>query len=91
MKRPFTIALLIFVLSAAAYHQGTASLEATSEGNGRIYFDTDKSYRLTPAENGSFIIGSPGREVVRFDAVNGRISGLTLNPGPWAIQAKKMP
>jgi len=63
-------------------------LNTALKGNGRIYFDKDRKYRLTPAENGLFIIESPGRDVVRFDESGGRIIGLTLNPGPWAINAK---
>ena len=66
----------------------SGSLSAALKGNGRIYFDKDKTYRLTPAANGLFIIESPARDVVRFDESGGRISGLTLNPGPWAISAK---
>ena len=65
------------------------SLVAKFEGNGRIYFDKDKTYVIKPAENGLFIIESPGREVLRFDESGGQISGLTLNPGPWAIRALK--
>lgn len=63
------------------------SLAAKFEGNGRIYFDKDKRYSLTPAENGLFIIESPGREVLRFDKLDGNITSLTMNPGPWAIRA----
>ena len=62
------------------------SLTAKFEGNGRIYFDKDKGYSITPAENGLFIIESPGREVLRFDKISGKITGLTMNPGPWAIR-----
>jgi L-aminopeptidase/D-esterase-like protein len=63
------------------------SLSAGFTGNGRIYFDKNKSYPLTPAENGLFIIESPGREVLRFDETGGSITGLTMNPGPWSIRA----
>jgi L-aminopeptidase/D-esterase-like protein len=65
------------------------SLSAKFEGNGRIYFDKDKTYPITPAENGLFIIESPGREVLKFDESGGKVSVLTLNPGPWAIKALK--
>lgn len=62
------------------------SLVATFRGNGRIYFDKDKIYQLTPAENGLFIIESPGREVLRFDDNSG-VFGLTINPGPWELRS----
>ena len=63
-------------------------LVARCIGFGRIYFDKEKDYQLTPAENGLFIIESPGREVIRFDEAGGKVAGLTLNPGPWALQAQ---
>ena len=63
------------------------SLVAKFDGNGRIYFGKDKTYRITPAENRLFIIESPGREVLRFDEIGGQLIGLTLNPGPSAIKA----
>jgi hypothetical protein len=70
------------------------SLEADSlvtkfEGNGRMYFDKDRTYPITPAENGLFIIESPGREVLRFDESGGQLVGLTLNPGPWSLKATR--
>jgi L-aminopeptidase/D-esterase-like protein len=65
------------------------SLAAKFEGNGRIYFDKDKIYPITSAENGLFIIESPGREVLRFDEAGGNVNGLTVNPGPWVIRALK--
>jgi L-aminopeptidase/D-esterase-like protein len=63
-------------------------INASLKGNGRIFFDKDRSYRLTPAKDGLFIIESSARDVIRFDESAGRITGLTLNPGPWAISAK---
>ncbi len=69
--------------------QEPQGLVARFEGNGRIYFDKDKSYTLTPAENGLFIIETPGREVIRFDENGGRVTGMTLNPGPWPIRAER--
>lgn len=67
------------------------SLSAKFDGNGRIYFDKDKAYPVSPAENGFFLIESPGREVLRFEESGGSITGLTMNPGPWAIRAVRKP
>lgn len=58
------------------------------KGNGRIYFDKDRKYRLVPAASGQFIVESPARDVVRFEESAGRVTGLILNPGPWAVTAK---
>ena len=63
-------------------------LNLTASGNGRIYFDPDRTYRLVAVGGGSFMLDSPARDVIRFDDSGGRITGLTLNPGPWAIQAR---
>jgi len=63
-------------------------LNAEIEGNGRIFFDKNRKYRLVAANDGLFIIQSPGRDVIKFDEADGRVSGLTLNPGTWAIHAK---
>jgi hypothetical protein len=67
--------------------EGT-NLTATYNGSGRIYFDNDRKYQITPAQNGLFIIESPARDVLRFDESGGVITGLTMNPGPWPIGAK---
>ena len=63
------------------------SLVAVFSGNGRIYFDKERKYQITAAENGLFIIEAPARDVLKFDEASGRITGLTLNPGPWSINA----
>jgi len=65
------------------------SLRASFKGNGRIYFDKDRTYRLAAAENGVWVLDSAARDVVQFDESKGRVSGLTLNPGPWANRAMR--
>jgi 6-aminohexanoate-oligomer endohydrolase len=70
------------VVSSNAY-----SLTARFEGNGRIYFDNGKTYQISPADNGLFIIESPGREVLSFGEAGGNVTGLSINPGPWEIRA----
>ena len=65
------------------------NLVAEVEGNGRVYFDARKKYRLTPVPNDHFVVESRARDILRFDESAGRISGLTLNPGPWLIQATR--
>ena len=63
------------------------ALSARFTGNGRIYFDKDRAYRIAAAEQGLFVVESPAREVIRFDESGKQVIGLTLNPGPWAIRA----
>ena len=62
-------------------------LTGAFEGNGRIYFEENRTYELTAAKDGVFIIESPARDVIRFDQLEGVVTGLTLNPGAWSITA----
>lgn len=64
-------------------------LRASFQGNGRMFFDKDRTYRLAAAENGLFVLDAPARDVVRFEESEGRVAGLTMNPGPWAIRATR--
>ena len=65
------------------------TLSAEFKGKGRIYFDPGRTYRLAAAQDGSFVLESAARDVVRFDGSDGTITGLTMNPGPWAIRAAR--
>lgn len=63
------------------------TLTIACNGNGRIYFDQNRKYRLNPAERGQFLMESPGLDVIRFEKQNEVITSLTINPGPWSIEA----
>lgn len=65
------------------------SLVAMYGGIPQIYFWEPK-HKLIAAENGRFIIDLPARDVIGFDESGGGVTGLTLNPGPWAIKARRM-
>ena len=62
-------------------------LMAEFRGNGRIYFEEGRAYRLTAAEDGMFVVESPAQDVIRFEQPEGKVTGLTINPGPWAVSA----
>jgi L-aminopeptidase/D-esterase-like protein len=66
-------------------------LTAKFKGNGRIYFDENKEYRLKPATNGLFIIDAPSKDVIRFNQLkeSSVATSMTINPGPWHIEAKR--
>jgi hypothetical protein len=70
------------------FDRGT--LTAEFKGNGRMYFDADKPYRMTAAQDGLFVLESAAKDVVRFEESEGRITGLTVNPGPWAARATRL-
>ena len=59
-------------------------LKAKFIGDGKIYFDENRIYRLQAAENGLFIIDAPAQDVIRFED-----NALTINPGSWAIKASR--
>lgn len=65
-------------------------LTATLKGNGRVYFDANRKYRLIAAANGDFVADSPAGDVIRFVESGGRVTGLTMNPGLWAISARAL-
>ena len=71
-------------------HVDDGHLTAVFGGNGRIYFDDGKEYRLDAAEGGLFVIDSPARDVIRFEESNGQITELTINPGTWAVSGKRL-
>jgi len=65
-------------------------LAARFAGDGRAYFDDGRTYALIPAGGTSFIVDAPARDVLRFDVARHRVTGLTLNPGPWHVAARRV-
>lgn len=56
-----------------------------------MYFAEDRAYRLQPAEDEQFVVDGPAGDVIRFDLRGGdEPVGLILNPGPWAIKARRL-
>lgn len=64
-------------------------LWAKFKGDGKIYFDENRIYRLKPTENGQFIIDAPAQDIIRFDSKSDKVYGLTINPGAWAITSQR--
>lgn len=66
-------------------------LTAKFKGNGRIYFEENKTYELKPATDGLFIINAPAQDVIRFNLSKDSsiVTGITINPGPWHIEARR--
>ena len=64
-------------------------MEAKFTGNGRMYFDADRRYRLVPVDQDLFLVDARAEDVIRFDRQAGRIVGITLNPGPWSQRASR--
>lgn len=66
------------------------SLSALFSGDANIYFDDGRTYALTPAGPERFVVDAPAMDVVRFDARAGEFVGLTVNPGPWGVAARRV-
>jgi L-aminopeptidase/D-esterase-like protein len=67
----------------------SGGLTATFSGNGRIYFDQARLYRLTPIGPDLVLVDAPAQDVIRFDRGAAGIAGITLNPGPWSQRAAR--
>jgi len=64
-------------------------LVARYGGASQMYFSVPV-HELIPAEGDLFIVDRPARDVIRFDRVGDHVTGLTMNPGPWAMKAEKV-
>lgn len=65
-------------------------LTARFTGANNIYFEDGRTYALRPAEDGRFVVVGPQEDVIRIDSRDGTVTGLTLNPGPWAQHARRI-
>jgi L-aminopeptidase/D-esterase-like protein len=64
-------------------------LVARYGGANQMYFSVPV-HELIPAEGDLFIVDGPARDVIRFDRTGDLVTGLTMNPGPWAMKAEKV-
>ena len=68
---------------------GRLLLLATDDGG--LYLPTEAPVELIPQSAMEFVIDSKRRDRVRFEAdATGEISTLTLNPGSWALTARRV-
>ena len=64
-------------------------LSAESAGGGQ-YFPVGRPVRLIPVARDEFVVDAARRDRVRFERNSGQISGLTINPGRWALEARRV-
>jgi len=64
-------------------------LVARYGGASQMYFAVP-AHELIPAEGHLFVVDRPARDVIRFDRTGDHVTGLTMNPGPWAMKAEKV-
>lgn len=63
-------------------------LKAKCNKNAGIYFNKDQIYTLIPATDGLFIVETPAKDVIKFNLTSKKtVTGLTVNPGPWHLEA----
>jgi hypothetical protein len=57
---------------------------------GGQYVPAGRAVRLVPVRKDEFLVETPRRDRLRFDRDSrGRITGLTINPGHWALTARR--
>lgn len=66
-------------------------LEIEVAGRASLYIPADKSVSLMPVGTDEFELVTPRADRLRFDRdASARIVGLTINPGPWPIRARRL-
>jgi len=65
------------------------TLKLVCKGFSGVYFQEDKVESLLPVSNDLFFIDGPGRDLIRFERKEGKVTGFTINPGKWPIPGKK--
>lgn len=57
-----------------------------------LYLPRATPVELRPVSADEFLLGTPRADRVRFERrADGTIAGLVVNPGPWAIPARRVP
>ncbi len=76
---------------AVVRRKGTAlEIELTGHTTSSNYLSVGKPARLTPVATDEFEIAGPREDRLHIDRdATGAILGITINPGPWAVQATR--
>ena len=78
-------------VTADVHWQG-GELAITVAGRDSLYLPADRSIALEPWASEEFALATARGDHLRFDRdARGRISGFTVNPGPWPIRAQRLP
>jgi L-aminopeptidase/D-esterase-like protein len=76
---------------AALRRQG-AGLEIEATGAESQYLKAGRATALTAVAIDEFELSGPREDRLRIDrGRDGRVIGITLNPGPWAVKARRLP
>lgn len=58
---------------------------------GSMYLPSGSVTPMAPAVNGDFLLQTERKDIVSFDMnYSGQVVGLTINPGPWPVKARRL-
>ena len=100
-ERPLTIAPAVlhnyvgiyqFAPGATArIRQSNTELEIEGHGHDSIYLPADRAVTMRAVGADQFVLGTERADRLYIDRdVHGRVVGLTINSGPWAIRAQRI-
>jgi 6-aminohexanoate-oligomer endohydrolase len=69
-----------------------ARLVVESARGAGIYVPRGRVPALVPVGAAEFLVEGPRGDRLRFErAADGRVTGLVINPGPWAVRGRRLP
>lgn len=68
-----------------------AALEIELGEHECLYLRSGKAVELTPVSTEEFVLSTPRADRIRFERPAGAALMLVINPGPWAVPAKRVP
>jgi len=75
----------------ALVHRNASMLKMEIGKHQSLYLPAGKPVELIPVSPDEFALRTTRADRVRFERSSKTITGLTINPGPWSIPAKRVP
>ena len=77
--------------ASARIRQGSTELEIEAHGHDSIYLPADRTVAMRAVGTDQFVLETDRADRLHIDRdTHGRVVGLTINPGPWAIRAQRI-
>ena len=75
----------------AQIRRSDGGLEIAVAGRSSLYLPADRWISLMPVGADEFAFATPRADRLHLDRdARGRLVGLTINPGPWPIRARRL-
>jgi L-aminopeptidase/D-esterase-like protein len=75
----------------AQIRRSEGGIEIAVPGRSSLYLAADRWVSLMPVGTDEFALATPRADRLRLDRdARGRLVGLTINPGPWPIRARRL-